>query len=143
MKPGFLFQLVSALRPDRAGAVRPFAPVNDDLLPPVKPVSFKPSRPRGVYSDIEKAAVWAKGQPIVGWDPDEWRVDHRGNPLFRMHYGDKISAFGWEVGLIVDLARGGSQEISNLRPQLARRPEPAPSRFGAPLTVNPFERTDR
>jgi len=140
MKPGFLFQLVSALRHDRGGAVRPFAPDNDDMLAPVKPVSFRPSRPRGVYSDAEKLAVWAKGQPIVGWDPDEWRVDHRGNPLFRMHYGDKISAFGWEIGLIVDRTRGGGDDIANLRPQLARRSESAPSRFGAPLTVDRFER---
>ena len=143
MRSSFLFQLVSALRHDRSGAARPFAPVNDDQLPPVKPVSFKPSRPRGVYSDVEKAAVWTKAQPIVGWDPDEWRVDHRGNPLFRMHYGDKVSAFGCEIGLIVERERGGGDEVNNLRPQLARRPETEPGRFGAPLTIDRFERPDR
>lgn len=93
----------------------------------------------GSYSEAQCAAVWQKGQPIVGWDPKEWRCDHRGNPLFRGDYGDAGSAFGWEIGHIVERRLGGNDELANLRPQQCRQAS-ADGASGAALNLNPFER---
>jgi len=77
--------------------------------------------PTRAYSELERAAVWRKGQPMDGWDTEDWRVDHRGNPIFRHHYGDSDSAFGWQVGRIT---ADGGDDLGNLRPEL--RPKRMP-----------------
>lgn len=87
-----------------------------------------PPQPRRSFAERERAAVWQKGLPMPGWDPEDWRIDHRRNPMFRHHYGDSQSAFGWEVGLI---RADGGDDLVNLRPQLCR----------APLHSGRFERT--
>ena len=86
---------------------------------------------RGLYSEEQRAAVWAKAQPIIGWDPNDWRVDHLGNPLFRGHYGDASSSFGWEIGHIHE-PLDAREDLANLRPQRCRAEKPG-YRFAAPL----------
>jgi len=93
-----------------------------------------------VYSEEQKAVVWQKGRPIIGWDPNHWRVDHKGNPLFRLDYGDPASSFGWEIGHIVDREKGGSDDLSNLRPQQCRRPDAVNARYSELLSADPFAR---
>jgi hypothetical protein len=138
-------QLVRVLGIGRSTTVPPFAsafaepgPRHDDAGPSLPFVRNAFSR--GLYSDEQKAAVWAKAQPIIGWDPADWRVDHLGNPLFRGHYGDSSSSFGWEVGHVVDRERGGGEELSNLRPQQCRAERPGSFRFGELLEAGPFAR---
>lgn len=94
---------------------------------------------RGIYSEEQRSAVWAKAKPIVGWDPADWRIDHLGNPLFRGHFGDSSSSFGWEVGHVVDRLDGGSDDLSNLRPQRCRAEKPG-FRFAELLDAAPFGR---
>ena len=124
MKTGILYQLMTAFGAYRAAPTRPFAPPYEPALQPrhdpVGRVQPYARRGRRIYSEDEKTAVWNKAQPIMGWDPDEWRVDHRGNPLFRLHYRDPNSSFGWEIAAIVDPAAGGSDDLSNLRPSLCK-----------------------
>jgi hypothetical protein len=96
---------------------------------------FAAPRADRTYSDREKVAVWQKGRPIVGWDPEDWRVDHRGDPIFRHHYGDPQSAFGWEIGTI---ASDGGSDLANLRPQRCRQAEP--TAFERALGADDFAR---
>jgi hypothetical protein len=81
-----------------------------------------------LYTKDDRDAVWHKGQPIVGWDPDEWRVDHNGSALFREAFGDSASAFGWEIGHVVPPGEGGLEVLSNWRPQLIREASPVVER---------------
>ena len=104
-------------------------PSHDDAGPRVSP---------RLYDEKQRAAVWAKAQPILGWDPAEWRIDHRGNPLFRHHYGDQTSAFGWEVGRVAGRAFADADPLADLRPQLCGRAE-APGGAGV-LNLDPFGR---
>jgi hypothetical protein len=141
MKPGFLTQLMSAFT--RPAPARPFAPPFEPAVTPrhdppvgrVDPAAYR-SRGRTAFTEDQKAAVWHKGQPIIGWDPAEWRVDHRGNPLFRLHYRDSTSAFGWEVGYILDPGSGGAGEIANLRPVRCARAAPEEPHLGRPFILH-------
>jgi hypothetical protein len=81
------------------------------LAAPAPPI---PSGPRA-YDELERAAIWQKGRPMPGWDPEDWRIDHRGNPIFRHHYADDQSAFGWEIELI---RPDEGDSLANVRPQL-------------------------
>ena len=111
MKHGLLSQLASAFGVHRSEP--PFGMLLDDAPEP----RAVPPRRKPAYTDELREAVWQKARPMIGWSPDEWRTDHLGNPICRSHYADSSSAFGWEIGHIVDRANGGSEEISNLRPQ--------------------------
>jgi hypothetical protein len=138
MRPGFFHQLMTALggqKPALARSLEPFLDEGDEGEAPLRQVSF-----RSPWSDEVKAAVWQKGLPIVGWDPAEWRMDQRGNPLFRLHYRDEESAFGWEIVRTVSLAHGGSDDLSNLRPQRCGGSPAADSGSGIPLDLDPYRR---
>src|SRR5688500_10648761 len=75
--------------------------------------------PQRDFDERERAAIWRKGRAIIGWDADDWRVDHLGNPIFRHHYADPDSAFGWTIALV---AAEGGDDLANLRPQLCHQP---------------------
>ena len=60
--------------------------------------------------------VWEKGRIAIGFDPADWRRDSFWNLINRKAYGNRSSAFGWEIDHIVPVARGGTDDISNLRP---------------------------
>ena len=61
-------------------------------------------------------AVWQKGQIRPGQDPDIIRVDDYGNAILRHQYGNRNSAYGWEIDHILRLENGGTDSLSNLRP---------------------------
>ena len=62
------------------------------------------------------AAVWQKGRPIPKVDQDVLRLDHLGNRIRYLDYGNRQSRFGWERHHVVSLAEGGPDSLSNLKP---------------------------
>ena len=123
MKESWLLRLAYRLRlKRRALAHRPAWFEAAYLASPERTLFAAPRTDRS-YSDRDKVAVWQKGRPIVGWDSEDWRVDHRGDPIFRHHYGDSQSAFGWEIGTI---GPDGAEDLANLRPQRCPPAERAP-----------------
>lgn len=70
----------------------------------------------GLPDENRKLAVWAKGRVILGYDAAIWRHDDFGHVIRFADYGDRNSAYGWEIDHIHASALGGSDDISNLRP---------------------------
>ncbi|MBN2378221.1 HNH endonuclease [candidate division WOR-3 bacterium] len=64
--------------------------------------------------------VWEKAQILEGKNPALWRADDHGVLMYREHYGNHESIFGWEVTHIIPIALGGKDEISNLKPTHCR-----------------------
>lgn len=60
---------------------------------------------------IEK--VWQKGKTVTGYDSSKWRKDDCNAWMSRTDYGNRQSAYGWEIDHI---SPGGSDTLSNLRP---------------------------
>lgn len=139
MAVNLLTQLMIALGVQRPAHVRAFRLSSDRNRAPGLPAMARLRATRGNAEEL-KAAVWQKGQPIIGWDPSDWRVDHRGNPLFRSAFGDSGSAFGWEIGLIRARAQGGTDDIVNLRPVQCQASRDAGADLGTALDLDPFAR---
>jgi hypothetical protein len=58
-------------------------------------------------------AVWETGVRIINNDPNVWRKDVCGGWIYRSHYGNRNSEYGWEIDHI---SPGGTDVLSNLRP---------------------------
>lgn len=72
---------------------------------------------RGLLDDnARKIAVWNKGLIAHGYDPSLWRMDEAGYYICYSDYGDRNSEYGWEIDHIRPVSRGGSDDITNLRP---------------------------
>ena len=69
----------------------------------------------GFVSKAQKDAVWNKGAPIPGLDPNKYREDALWNKISYDSYGKKTST-GWEVDHVIPKSRGGSNSLSNLQP---------------------------
>lgn len=61
-------------------------------------------------------AVWEKGQRIPKRDPSVWRRDKDGHMIKFDEYGNRNSAYGWEIDHIRLVSDEGTDELSNLRP---------------------------
>ena len=61
-----------------------------------------------------KVAAWNKASFVVGW-PSDYRMDAFGNVMRWGDYGDRSSAYGWEIDHIVPVALGGGDGPENLR----------------------------
>lgn len=68
------------------------------------------------FSDTMIQAVWEKGSLLPGQAPDVWRRDEYNNVIGRHHYGDRHSAYGWEIHHLTPEARGGTDDYANLAP---------------------------
>lgn len=60
--------------------------------------------------------VWNKGIIIPGNSSAEWRKDICGAWIKRGEYGNRKSQYGWEIDHILPVAKGGSDDLINLRP---------------------------
>ncbi|MBO7113194.1 MAG: HNH endonuclease [Bacteroidaceae bacterium] len=66
-------------------------------------------------NDNEIQSIWEKAEKLYYIDPDVWRLDSCGALIRRDAYGKK-GEFGWEIDHITFIAKGGSNDISNLQP---------------------------
>ena len=69
-----------------------------------------------LFEEARKLSVWDRGTMIPGEDPRVWRRDVYGNLMLFSAYGNRGSDWGWEIDHIVPVARGGSDDLANLRP---------------------------
>lgn len=68
------------------------------------------------FGDTTVRTIWQKGRVILGWDPTMWRQDMCGKRIRFDEYGNTASKHGWEIGHIKLVAKGGTDESSNLQP---------------------------
>jgi hypothetical protein len=66
-------------------------------------------------SQEEIDAVWEKGEPIRGKNPDLYRRDALGNEIYKPSYG-KEGEKSWEIDHIKPVSKGGSENIRNKQP---------------------------
>lgn len=68
------------------------------------------------YSIDERWLIWfSTTRPSPLWDPYYRRIDEEGNIVDWLEYGNRKSAFGWEVDHRLLKRYGGSDRPSNLR----------------------------
>lgn len=65
------------------------------------------------FSDEKIQQIWEKGSIPSEPHKNEWRKDQCGAWIYRAAYGDRNSAWGWEVHHI---NTNGGDELSNLIP---------------------------
>jgi hypothetical protein len=67
-------------------------------------------------SEQLKLSVWAKGKIDNGYNGSFYRRDAFGTWMQYTAHGDTLSHFGWEIAHITPPAKGGTDDLSNLRP---------------------------
>ena len=72
--------------------------------------------PFSTTDEQTKLAVWAKGNPIQGYDPAIWRHDICGAVMKYADHGNTNSKHGWEIDHIYPQSLGGQTEWDNLQP---------------------------
>ncbi|MDD3627866.1 MAG: hypothetical protein PHV06_11185 [bacterium] len=69
-----------------------------------------------LYSEEVIRTVWEKGEETPWREPEVCLKDICGAIIFKDHYMNKESDYGWVIGYIVLPDEGGSDSIENLQP---------------------------
>lgn len=62
-----------------------------------------------------KDIIWNKASKVEGYDETLFRKDAAGAWMSYSEFCNKNSKFGWEIDYIYPLAKGGNDDIANLR----------------------------
>ncbi|MDZ8089960.1 MAG: HNH endonuclease domain-containing protein [Nostoc sp. DedQUE12b] len=68
------------------------------------------------FDQVTIELVWRKGQPILGYNPNEIRKDSCEAWIKRADYGNTNSQWGWEIDHDYPVSKGGSDDLRNLQP---------------------------
>lgn len=89
---------------------------------PEKTIMLATSRSRNTNSrgaQLDRAtvgAVWRKGKPVKGYNPELYRKDRCNAWIERSEYGNTNSQHGWEIDHVKPVSLGGTDSLSNLQP---------------------------
>lgn len=67
--------------------------------------------------EIDK--VWDKGRKIQGKNPDVYRKDPHGNPIYKHSYG-RNGPLSWHIDHSMPVSVGGSDSLRNKQPLQAK-----------------------
>lgn len=68
------------------------------------------------FTEQQIQKVWDKAKIVPGCDPSNFRKDACDAWIQRSQYGNRNSAYGWEIDHIKPKSEKGSDDDSNLRP---------------------------
>ncbi len=68
------------------------------------------------FSNETVNQVWSKAAIVPGVNSDVWRKDLCGAWIKKDQYGNRRSGYGWEIDHVKPCAKGGKDDLSNLRP---------------------------
>ena len=91
-------------------------PLKDNIIMANRTFGSPADESRKTFSNDEIQKVWNKAKIIKGEDESVYRKDYAGAWIKRDEYGNTDSTFGWEIDHRKPVAKGGSDDLTNLDP---------------------------